>query len=116
LSERTSLIEVIKKNVNFVIRSLEIKDRDTNKPLEYADEMKADMLLHIQVVPDFRRETSFGMTVRVQGNLTVRQVGALTPSFPRVEQMEDTGQYLDEIMAYAQQIVQAINKTTKHSV
>jgi len=109
LPERTSLTEAIKKNVNYVIKGLEIEERDTEKPVEYIDEMKPDMLLRIHVGSDFPREISFTMNVRVESDLTVKQLGAPTMAFPRVKPMEDTTQYIDDIMSRAEQVVQAIN-------
>jgi hypothetical protein len=113
LPERTYLTEAIKKNVNFVVKSLEIEDRSTDKPLQYVDEVKPDIVLRVHVVPDTHREMSFTMIVKIEGDLTAKQLGAPTMAFPKVKPMEDTTRYIDEIMARAEQIVQAISKTTR---
>jgi hypothetical protein len=107
------LTEAIKKNVDFTIRSIEIEDHGTRKPVGFVDELKADLMLTISVVPDFRREISFTMTVRVEGDLTVSQLGLPSLGVPKVERMEDSTQYMDEIVGYAEQIVHAINKASK---
>jgi hypothetical protein len=107
------LIETIRKNVDFTIRSIEIEDRGTKKPVGFADELKTGMILAIFVVPDFRRQISFIMTVRVEGDRTVSRLGIFSWGVPKVERMEDSRQYMDELMGYAEQIVQAINKVSK---
>lgn len=113
MSEKISLTEAIKKSVDFTIRRIEIEDHSTRKPVKFVDELKADMMLAIFVVPDFRREISFTMTVQVEGDLTVSEVGLPTWGVPKVETMEDSRQYMDEIVGYAEQIVQAINKASR---
>ena len=109
------MTEAIKKNVNFTIRNIEIEDHGTRKPVGFVDELKTDMMLAIFVVPDFRREISFTMTVRVEGDLTVSELGLPSWGVPKVERIEDSTQYMDEIVGYAKQIVQAINKVSKSS-
>jgi hypothetical protein len=109
------LTEAIKKKVDFTIRSIEIEDHGTRKPVGFVDELRAGMMLQMSVVPDFRREISFHMTVRVEGDLTVTRVGVPSWGVPKVERMEDCVQYMDEIVGYAEQIVQSINKVSKAS-
>lgn len=107
------MIEAIKKSVDFTIRSIEIEDHGTRKSVGFVDELKTDMTLTIFVVPDFRREISFTMTVRVEGDLTVTRLGLPSWGVRKVGRMEDSTQYMDEIVGYAEQVVQAVNKVSK---
>ena len=115
MSEKISLTEAVKKNVDFTIRSIEIEDHGTRKPVVFVDELKTNMTLAIFVVPDFRREISFTMTVRVEGDLTVTRLGLPSWGVRKVGRIEDSTQYMDEIVGYAEQIAQSINKTSKAS-
>lgn len=110
VSERRRLEEIIKQNVSFGIKDLEIEDENSHEPIEYVKDLKANTSVRIRVSPDFGREMSFSTHLRVGQDLTMSQLGGFVTSFPKVERMEDTSKYDAEIVSCIEQIVRALNK------
>jgi hypothetical protein len=110
VSERRLLEEIIKQNVSFRIKDLQIEDEKSHEPVEYVEDLKADTSVRMRVSPDFGRDMSFSTYLRVGQNLAMSQVGGFVASFPKVERMEDTSEYDGEIARCIEEIVRALNK------
>ena len=110
VSERRRLEEIIKQNVSFRIKDLQIEDEKSHEPVEYVEELKANTSVRIRVSPDLGRDMSFTTSVRVGQDLAISQVGAFVAAFPKVGRLEDTGEYNTEIARCIEQIVRALNK------
>jgi len=110
VSERRRLEEIIKQNVSFRIKDLQIEDEKSHETVEYVEDLKANTSVRIRVSPDFGRDMSFSTSLRVGQNLAMSQVGGFGASFRKVGKMEDTSEHHTEIARCIEQIVRVLNK------
>ena len=111
--ENMSLEEIIKRNVNFKIRDLEIDDPKDEKTVDRLEQLAPDMMIRIRVTPEIGRDRFFTMRVKIDENMTATLLGIPVESFRKVQPVEDVTKYLPETMSYAKQIVEALNKALK---
>jgi len=111
--EKKPLEKIIRDSVSFKITELEIDDAETETPLEYLEDLRANMSVRIRVAPDLGRDMSFIMRLRVGDDRVTSQVGIPVGAFRKVRELEDVSKYTPEIVRCAQQIVEAINKATR---
>ena len=111
--ENMSLEEIIKRNVDFKIKDLEIDDPKDEKTVDRLEQLASDMMIRIRVTPEIGRDRFFTMRVKIDENMTASLLGHPVESFRKVQPMEDVTRYLPETMSYAEQIVEALNKTLR---
>lgn len=112
-SENVSLEEIIKRHVDFKIKSLEIADSKDEKILDRVEQLTPDMMIRIRVTPEVERERFFTMQVKIDENMTASLLGHPVEAFPKVQPMEDTTKYMPQTARFAEQVVQVLNKALK---
>jgi hypothetical protein len=112
-SENVSLGELIKRNVDFKIKDLEIHDSKEEKILDRVEQLTPDMIVRIRATPEIGRDMSFTMRVKIEGDMTARLLAHPVESFRKVQPMEDITEYMPQTARFGKQIVEALNKALK---
>lgn len=108
-----SLGELIKRNVDFKIRDLEIDDPKDEKTIDRLEQLTPDMMVRIRATPEIGRERSLTMRVKIDENVTASLLGHPVEGFRKVQPMEDVTKYMPESRRLAEQIVEALNRVLK---
>ena len=108
-----SLEEIIKKNVDFKIKDLRIDDSKDGRILDRVEQLAPDMMIQMRIRPEVGRDRLFTMRVKVDENMTASLFGQSALSIRKVQPMEDVTEYIPETARFAEQIVEALNRTLK---
>jgi hypothetical protein len=112
-SENVSLGELIKRNVDFKIKDLEIDDPKDEKTIDRLEQLTPDMMVRIRATPEIGRDRSLTMRVKIDENMTASLLGHPVEGFRKVQPMEDVTKYMPESRRFAEQIVEALNRVLK---
>ena len=112
-SETESLEQIIKRSVAFKIKELEINDVKDEKHLDRLEQLTPNMMVRLRVAPEIGRDMSFTMRLKIEENMTAIRLGTPVEAFPKVQPMEDVTQYIQQTTGFADQILEALNKSLK---
>ena len=111
--ESEPLDEIIKGNLAFGVKELEIEDSASGREISRLGQIIPNMMVRIRATPETGRERSFTLHAKIDENLTATRLGGLVEGFRKVQPSEDVTEYLPESMKLADQIVEALNKALK---